>query len=80
MFFTEGVSINYKENIDKKMHLIALLIWCQTKCKGVYQVPLEAEVEEGQNIHRGQKEMGEFELSIIHLFPILCVRLFSVSG
>lgn len=75
VFFTEGFSINYKENIDKKIHLIALLLWCQTKCKGVYQVPLEAEVEEGQNIHRDQWETGEFELNIIHFFPILYVRL-----
>lgn len=58
-FFTEEFSINYKEKkVDKKMHLIALLLWCQTKCKGGFQVPLEAEVGEGQNFQVARGSLG----------------------
>lgn len=60
------------------MHLIALLFGHQTKCKRGFQVPLEIEVEEGQNIHCSQREIDEsLSSTLVHPFPkaLSCARL-----
>lgn len=63
------------------MHLIALLLWCQTKSKGGFQVPLETEAVEGQNIYCSQRAIGDsLSWTLIHSFTVHFPRLFSVPG
>lgn len=63
------------------MHLKALFLGCQTKCKGGFQVPLETEVEEGRTctVARGGWG-GRLSPSRTHPFTTPPSRLPSMPG